>query len=219
MELSPERKQQIEEEERQRWSEEQYRAQVRENLSATASRAVPAAPARQRSHVGLLVCGSIVVLGIGGLLVFDHFSNGSISPTASEGPTQAGETTPAHPAQAAPPTNSELAGLQGFVGKYPFELLRTKIWIERRLGRILGSNRDRFESNFAVQTPIRREGDYLVLRGCRPHDCPSGIGIVAVSLRDGKLHASLYTESGRENFSEDLSGFPTEVLRSDPASP
>jgi len=64
MELTPERKQQIEEEERQRLAEEQYRAQVRAGLSPAPSQTVPAAPERRKSRVGLLlVILAVAVIG------------------------------------------------------------------------------------------------------------------------------------------------------------
>jgi hypothetical protein len=71
MELSPKRKQQIEEEETQRLAEEHYRAQVRANLNTTHSPSVPPSapraedPGRRKSHVGLLL--SILAVAIVGL--------------------------------------------------------------------------------------------------------------------------------------------------------
>ena len=69
MELSPERRQQIEEEERQRLAEEQYRSQVRAGLIATPSETVPAAPERRRSRLGLPLL-VLAVAVIGGAMMF-----------------------------------------------------------------------------------------------------------------------------------------------------
>ena len=69
MELTPERKQQIEEEERQRLAEERYREQVRAGLNTSASKAAPAAPERRKSHVGLLLGILAVVVAVAVLMI------------------------------------------------------------------------------------------------------------------------------------------------------
>lgn len=68
MELTPDRKRQIEEEERQRLAEEQYRTQVRASLDTPAPQTAPAAPQRRKSHVGLLLV-ILAVVAVGALVV------------------------------------------------------------------------------------------------------------------------------------------------------
>ena len=74
MEPTPERKQQIEEEEKQRLAEEQYRAQVRANLTAAPgpSFAPPRPPelARRKSRVGLLL--AILAAVIVGAIILEN---------------------------------------------------------------------------------------------------------------------------------------------------
>jgi hypothetical protein len=96
MELSPERKQQIEEEERQRLAEEQYRAQVRSNLSATPSPTVPASaprvqePEKRKSHVGWLL-GILAVVAIGVVVLVNSNSTRTV---ASDSPASAPSRAP-----------------------------------------------------------------------------------------------------------------------------
>lgn len=77
MELSPERKQQIEDEERQRLAEEQYRAQVRANLNTSTPRSVPpsesrtAEPERSKSRVGWLL-GILAVVAVVAMVLVNN---------------------------------------------------------------------------------------------------------------------------------------------------
>lgn len=67
MELTPERMQQIEQEEKQRLAEEQYREQVRMNLRAPSAPSAPApAPAQKKSHAGWLIAAlaGVIVLAV-----------------------------------------------------------------------------------------------------------------------------------------------------------
>jgi hypothetical protein len=79
MELTPERKQQIEEEERQLLEEEQYRAQVRASLNATPGPSLPPStprapePEQRKSHVGLLL-GILAVVIVGVVILINRNS-------------------------------------------------------------------------------------------------------------------------------------------------
>jgi hypothetical protein len=77
MELTPGRKQQIEEEERQRLAEEQYRAQVRAGLNPSASQAAPATPEHRKSHVGLLLGILAVVVAVAAVIIVNSNSTRS----------------------------------------------------------------------------------------------------------------------------------------------
>lgn len=89
MELTPERRQQIEEEERQRVAEEQYRAQVRANLSANTGPNVPAStpraqePVQRKSHVGWLLGVLAVVIVVAVILANRTSAPASDSPAAA----------------------------------------------------------------------------------------------------------------------------------------
>ena len=86
MELTPERRQQIEEEEKQRSAEEQYREQVRTNLNATPSPSLsPAArrapePGQTRSRVGWLL-GILAIVIVGAVTLMN--SHGNTAPVGS----------------------------------------------------------------------------------------------------------------------------------------
>ncbi len=83
MELTPERKQQIEDEEKQRLSEEQYRAQVRANLSAKTVPSVPPSaprspkPPERKSRVALLL--AILAIAIVGAVILANRTSAPVS--------------------------------------------------------------------------------------------------------------------------------------------
>lgn len=81
MELTPERKQQIEEEERQRVAEERYRAQFRANLSTGPSvpQPAPSVPEPQRkSRVGWLL-GTLAVVAVVAVILASRTSSAPAS--------------------------------------------------------------------------------------------------------------------------------------------
>jgi hypothetical protein len=95
MELTPERKQQIEDEEKQRLAEEQYRAQVRTNLSASTGPSVPPSaprapePPQRKPRVGWLL-GVLAVVIVGAVILANRTSApASDSPTATAAPVRA----------------------------------------------------------------------------------------------------------------------------------
>jgi|SRR5471030_755930 hypothetical protein len=89
MELTPERRQQIEDEERQRLAEEQYRAQVRTNLSTSTGPSVPPSPSRapepeqRKSRVGWLL-GILAVVAVGAVVLVNS-SNRTSAPDSPSG--------------------------------------------------------------------------------------------------------------------------------------
>jgi hypothetical protein len=85
MELTPERKQQIEDEEKQRLAEEKYREQVRASMNPTAGPNVPPStprapePAHRKSHVGLVL--GIFAAVIAGIVILVN-SNSTHTPAS-----------------------------------------------------------------------------------------------------------------------------------------
>ena len=94
MELTPERRQQIEEEERQRLAEEQYRAQVRSNLSASTGPSVaPSAPRapeppQRKSRVGWLL-GVLAIVIVGAVILANRSSAPASDSPATAAPVRA----------------------------------------------------------------------------------------------------------------------------------
>src|ERR1035438_3878803 len=88
MELTPERRQQIEEEEKQRSAEEQYREQVRTNLNAPPYRSLsPAArrapePGQTRSRVGRLL-GILAIVIVGAVTLMNSHGKTAPAPVGS----------------------------------------------------------------------------------------------------------------------------------------
>lgn len=85
MELTPERKQQIEDEEKQRLAEEKYRAQVRASINPTSGPSVPRSaprppePEQRKSRVALLL-GILAVVIVGAFIVVNSNSTRTPAP-------------------------------------------------------------------------------------------------------------------------------------------
>jgi hypothetical protein len=92
--LTPERRQQIEEEERLRLAEEQYRAHVRANLSASTGPSVPPStprapePPQRKSRVGWLL-GVLAVVIVGAVILANRTSAPASDSPASATPARA----------------------------------------------------------------------------------------------------------------------------------
>ena len=82
-----------------------------------------------------------------------------------------------------------------YVGKYPSELFRGVPAIKTRLRQLLGVNYKAFFDRMQVETPIEKDGDVLVMRGCMAHQCTIEEAILAIDLNDGKLYVALKMDS------------------------
>ena len=85
----------------------------------------------------------------------------------------------------------ESAVLENYVGKYPSELFRSVPAIKTRLRQLLGANYQSFFDRMQVETPIEKDGDALVMRGCMAHSCTIEEAILVIDLSDGKLYVAL----------------------------
>jgi hypothetical protein len=102
MELTPERKQQIEEEERQRLAEEQYRARVRAGLNTSPAPSVPqSAPGGSQSKAWkplAWVLGILAVVIVGAVLISRNIARAPSSDAAGANDTAGARTGGAIPA-------------------------------------------------------------------------------------------------------------------------
>jgi hypothetical protein len=95
MELTPERKQQIEEEERRRVAEERYRAQVRTNLNVPPSPTLPPPlphaqePVSRKAPVWLWVLGILAVVVAGVVILMKNMDTSTLRPTSPTAATGA----------------------------------------------------------------------------------------------------------------------------------
>jgi len=83
------------------------------------------------------------------------------------------------------------ADLKKYVGKYPSDLFKHEPSIKTRLRKLLGANYQTFMERMETQTPIEKDGDILVMRGCAAHECTEEEALLAIDLNDGKLYVAL----------------------------
>lgn len=137
MDLTPERRQQIEEEERQRLAEEQYRAQIRANLTANPQpSAMHAAEPEQRSSAGKWLLGVVIVFLVIFLVLVSNRRN---PPAAAETPTRGSSATPARmPSIRYVPVSQKLASGQIVVRAGGYIQYRCEITPDMRNAHVSG---------------------------------------------------------------------------------
>lgn len=111
-------------------------------------------------------------------------------------------------------TSPESANLEGYVGKYPSELFKRVPAIKTRLRELLGANYQAFIDRMQVETPIERDGDTLVMRGCMAHSCTVEEAILVIDLNDGSPYVALrFNTKFRPVFALDKSRIPESMRR------
>lgn len=112
--------------------------------------------------------------------------------------------------QSAPQTSN----LERYVGKYPSELFRGVPSVKTRLRQLLGTNYKAFTDRMQVETPIERDGDTIVMRGCMAHSCTIEEAILVIDLNDGTPYVALKFDSKfRPVFAADRSQIPQSLRR------
>lgn len=91
-------------------------------------------------------------------------------------------------------TSPAPSDLEKYVGKYPSELFKRVPAIKTRLRQLLGVNYAAFMGRMQTQTPIEKDGDFLIMRGCEAHSCTVEEALLAIDLNDGKLYVALRFE-------------------------
>ena len=85
----------------------------------------------------------------------------------------------------------ESSNLERYAGKYPSELFRGVPSVKTRLRQLLGTNYKAFTDRMQVETPIEKDGDTIVMRGCMAHSCTIEEAILVIDLNDGTPYVSL----------------------------
>lgn len=159
MELTPERRQQIEEEERQRLAEEQYRAQVRATLGSQAATAAPVStpePPRRKSHIGLLL-GILAIVAVVAVILVNSNSTRS---TDSDGSTPRAARAASPPSIRYVPVSQSIASGQVVVKASGYVQYRIQITPDMREARISGSFNASGGSGNDVSAVIASESEY-----------------------------------------------------------
>ena len=112
--------------------------------------------------------------------------------------------------QATPQTSN----LERYVGKYPNELFRGVPSVKTRLRQLLGTNYKAFTDRMQVETPIEKDGDTIVMRGCMAHSCTIEEAILVIDLNDGTPYVALrFNSKFRPVFAADRSRIPQSLRR------
>jgi len=116
--------------------------------------------------------------------------------------------------------------LLSWVGKYPSEqiggsgsVLLGQPPIKDGLRKLLPKAEIQTLAKFAVEAPVRKVGDYLVVNKCLPHNCPSDMAVLVIDVKSEKLWAGFFSrEEGRVSTrwygaSDDYSVLPDEIKK------
>jgi hypothetical protein len=108
----------------------------------------------------------------------------------------------------------ESSNLERYVGKYPTELFRAVPSVKTRLRQLLGTNYQAFTDRMQVETPIEKDGDTIVMRGCMAHSCTIEEAILVIDLNDGTPYVALkFNSKFRPVFAADRSQIPDSLRR------
>jgi hypothetical protein len=111
-------------------------------------------------------------------------------------------------------SSPEPSDYEKYVGKYPSELFRGVPAVKTRLRQLLGTNYQAFIDRMQVETPITKDDDTIVMRGCMAHLCTIDEAILVIDLNDGSQYVALKFDSKfRPVFAEDKSQIPESMRR------
>lgn len=109
---------------------------------------------------------------------------------------------------------------ENYVGKYPSELFKSVPAVKTRLRQLLGTNYQAFIDRMQVETPIEKDGDTIVMRGCMAHLCTIDEAILVIDLHDGSQYVALrFDGKFRPVFAADKSRIPESMRRAMKAEP
>ena len=114
-----------------------------------------------------------------------------------------------------PRQSGSTSNLTRYVGKYPSALLKGEPGLKARLRDLLGANYPSFAARLQTETPIERDGDVIIARGCMAHECTVEEAILAVDLSSGKPYVAIKSNrhgGGFKIYAEDKDRIP-EALR------
>jgi len=86
--------------------------------------------------------------------------------------------------------------------------------VKTRLRELLGTNYKAFLDRMQVETPIEKDGDTIVMRGCMAHSCTIEEAILVIDLNDGAPYVALkFNSKFRTPFAADRSRIPQSLRR------
>lgn len=111
-------------------------------------------------------------------------------------------------------SNPEPSDYEKYVGKYPNDLFRAVPSVRTRLRQLLGTNYQAFNDRMQVQTPIEKDEETVVMRGCMAHLCTIDEAILVIDVNDGTTYVALkFDGKFRPIFAADKSRIPASLRR------
>ena len=89
---------------------------------------------------------------------------------------------------------TQLPAIVKFVGKYPYELLKSRHAVKQRLRHFLGPNFSKFDGNLSVQGQFTIVGGVMIATGCAPHSCGTEEAALAIDLSTGSIKCAVFSQ-------------------------
>ena len=98
-----------------------------------------------------------------------------------------------------------------YVGKYPSELFKKEPALKTKLRALLGTSYKAFFDRLQVETPIEKDGEAIVMRGCMAHQCTVEEAILVIENQTPYVALKMNSKFSK-TFPADRSKLP-EALR------
>jgi len=110
------------------------------------------------------------------------------------------------------PASTSATDYAQYVGKYPSEMFKKEPALKAKLRTLLGTSYKAFFDRMQVETPIEKDGDAIVMRGCMAHQCTIEEAILVI--QDQTPYAALKMNSKiSKTFPADRSKLPAALKR------
>ena len=110
------------------------------------------------------------------------------------------------------PASATTTDYSQYVGKYPSEMFKKEPALKTKLRALLGTSYKAFFDRMQVETPIEKDGDALVMRGCMAHQCT--IEEALLVIQDQTPYVALKINSKfSKTFPADRSKLPAALKR------
>jgi len=110
------------------------------------------------------------------------------------------------------PAHTATIDYSKYVGKYPSEMLKKEPALKARLRSLLGTSYKAFFDRMQVETPIEKDGDAIVMRGCMAHQCTVEEAILVIQ-NETPYAALKMTSRISKTFPADRSKLPAALKR------
>jgi len=110
------------------------------------------------------------------------------------------------------PAHTATTDYSKYVGKYPSEMLKKEPALKARLRSLLGTSYKAFFDRMQVETPIEKDGDAIVMRGCMAHQCTVEEAILVIQ-NETPYAALKMTSRISKTFPADRSKLPAALKR------